>query len=217
MLGPRMVVLMLLPAVVGAVILLLTRGRRRPASRVSIRGLWLLAPVVAVTVGANVARGASQHDHGINRVEGALVLAASIAFVVLNRRADRGPVASVAVLGTGLGGALNAAAALIAGGMPVLMASARVAGYDYVAGDAPPSDYVFSDHLPLPVILLGDFIAIPGFLKVLSIGDLLLLPGLAALVVVAVRNVRVTAAPLAEDLRPAPGLRTDPDRREVKP
>lgn len=183
---------MLLPALLGLGIVLLSRRSPVSPERVSIRGVWLLIPVVAVTVAANVARGMSPHDHAVNRIEGALVLTASVVFIVLNLRAVRGPLTTLAVLGTGVGGAMNAAAALIFGGMPVLRTAARVAGYDYAPGSAPPSDYVFSDHLGLGAILIGDFIPIPGFLKVLSIGDLLLLPGLVALVVIAVRNLRAT-------------------------
>lgn len=182
---------MLLPALVGLGIVLMTQRRLMSSQRVSIRGVWLVIPVVAITVAANVGRGTSQHDHAINRIEGALVLAASVMFMLLNLRAVRDPLTTAAVIGTGVGGAMNATAALVFGGMPVLRSSARVAGYDFGPGSAPPSDYVFSDHLGLGAILIGDFIPIPGFLKVLSIGDLFLLPGLVALVVIAVRNLQV--------------------------
>jgi len=187
-----MLLLMLLPALLGLGIVLMTRSGPVSSQRVSIRGVWLLIPVVVITVAANIARGMSQQDHAINRIEGALVLAASMSFMLLNIHAVRGPLSTLAVVGTSVGGAMNAAAALIFGGMPVLRASARVAGYDFGPGKAPPSDYVFSDHLGLGAILIGDFIPIPHFLKVLSIGDLLLLPGLVALVIIAVRNLRVT-------------------------
>ena len=204
---------MLLPALLGLGIVLMTRSRPLSSQRVSIRGLWLLIPVFAITVAANLGRGMSQHDHAINRIEGALVVAASAAFVVLNIHAVRGSLTALAVIGTGVGGAMNATAALVFGGMPVLRSSARVAGYDFGPGSAPPSDYVFSDHLGLGAILIGDFIPIPGFLKVLSIGDLFLLPGLVALVVIAVRNLQAaggaSGAAATNHGGPADDLRED--------
>lgn len=187
-----MLVLMLLPALLGLGIA--WAARRSQARPRKVKGIWLLAPLLVITVAANAARGASQHDHVVNRVEGALVLAIAALFILLNVRVVRDRLTTLAILGTGVGGAMNAAAALIFGGMPVLRASARLAGYDYGSASPPPPDYVFSDHLGLGAILVGDFIPIPGFLKVLSIGDLLLLPGLAALVVIAIRSLKATTS-----------------------
>jgi hypothetical protein len=190
-----MLLLMLLPALLGLVIVIASRRTAARSEKISIRGIWLLAPLLVATVAADAARGSTDHDPAVNRIEGALVLAMSVLFVVLNVRAVRDRLTALAVLGTGVGGAMNAAAALVFGGMPALRASARIAGYDYGPDSTPPSDYVFSDHRGLGAILMGDFIPIPGFLKVLSIGDLLLFPGLAALVVVTVLNLKVAGRP----------------------
>lgn len=188
---------MLLPALLVIGFMVTPRGRRTRLRRVSIRGVWLLIPVVAVTIAADVTRGMSPHDHAINRIEGALVVVASGCFLLLNLRGLRDRLTAVAVLGVAVGGAINAAAALVFGGMPILGASARLAGYDYVPGSAAPSDYVYSDHLGLGAIVIGDFIPIPGLMKVLSVGDLLLFAGLAACGVAAVGNLLAVDPPAA--------------------
>jgi hypothetical protein len=184
-----MLALMFTPALMAIVLLLLVRRDRPATAEQRVRGVWLALAALAVHL---VVRFSWSHtdltESVVNRTGAATTLVLLGYFVWVNRDRARATAIGVWLIASGAG--LNAAATLAYGAMPALGSAARTAGYDDVGSEGHPFDgYVLSDHMSPIARYLGDFIPIPGQLKVLSIGDLMLIVGLMLVFVQAFRSV----------------------------
>lgn len=120
-----------------------------------------------------------------------------VAVIVLANRPTRATwTVGTAIAVTGAGVAANAAAVVIAGGMPYSRPAALAVGYSPEELAQVPG-YLDAATVPDVAAALGDLIPFGALMKVLSIGDLLLFAGVAALLALLVARLLV-----------APGERT---------
>jgi hypothetical protein len=172
-----MLILMASPLLVSVALLLHFRPRIESPGAARLRGAWLLpAALVGSLISSVLHNNTSLPAPVINRGLAALIILICLCFVALNLRLEP-PLNRAGVWLTTVGAAMNAAATLIFGYMPVLGSSAAAAGYRVPLNTHPNPRYVLSDNLGPFAVVVGDFMPLPGFLKVLSIGDLLLVPG----------------------------------------
>lgn len=161
--------------------LLATVALRRSRHEVAqLRGIAVLLPfVAALAVGTGLA-----HAHAwlppttVNRSSALAFIVLVASFAILNAPGQRGPARTAVWLVT-VGATMNAAITLVVGYMPVLEAAAARAGYQTPLAHHPTPKYVLSDDMPSLLIILGDFIPVPGLVKVISLGDVLLFAGTA--------------------------------------
>jgi hypothetical protein len=171
-LGPTTVALMLLPVVLGVVISLFLTRRASGDWRVS--GVWLLLVALPIAIVSDRERSSVADPALVNRIEAVLLCVVAACFVWLNRRHAVTTRAASWLVAVGVW--LNALGVVAYGAMPVLRSAAAVADNPFTSSHPSPG-YVRSDDLGWFGIVIGDFIPIPHFLKVLSIGDLLLFAG----------------------------------------
>lgn len=186
----QVVVLLLVPTLLTLGFVFVPRRGGTHARSLTVRGLWIVLVVVAVTaIGDRIASEWTDHQSTVSRAQAALVLLACAGFGWLNR--GGGPLLRTAVAAIVGGAALNAVPTLVYGGMPVLRSAILEAGYDAadLAGPHPKVGYVLSDGRGWLAHYAGDFIAVPDAYVVISIGDLLLWTGLAVLMAMALRRV----------------------------
>ncbi len=197
--GPRMMVLMLVPAAI-AVILLITLSRMNlPGHR--WRAVWLIPLAVVVHVVADYFRGRQSDTAITNRSEAVVVLVILSAALWSNREALASWLPRLALVGVLGGAALHALATLIYGYMPVLKGATVVAGFSVSPGLNPDPRYVYADDLGWLAIVLSDFLPIPDGFKVLSLGDLLMLPGAAIALALYLLTLRASTTPDIEAAR----------------
>lgn len=188
-----MLVLMVTPALMAVFLVLLLRRRQPDHAYRPVRGIWLVIVAIAVKLGVGAVRThTSLPESAVNRVGAAVVIAVLALFVWLNRDRARRTVVGAWLIACGAG--LNAVSTLAYGYMPALGSAARKAGYDVGDSGHPFAGYVLSDRMNPIARYTGDFIPIPGQLKVLSIGDLMLIAGLVVLLVDALRNAGRSAS-----------------------
>lgn len=188
-----MLVLMALPAAVACALVMLRPLPGLAAQWRAPRLLTLVLVVFVLSALRPILWQSLGDDITVTRAYSSLVIAALAAFAVANRRLLTRSTFGLGLIGALLGGALNSAAALIYGGMPILGSAAEVAGYNLDSAATAADGYVYSRPQSASMVLLGDFIPLPGFYKVLSVGDLLLFAGLA--MVAAVGLARIWSPP----------------------
>lgn len=161
---------------------------------IRIRGV----PVVILAAGLEALRLALPGDwvsaDVVARGFGAVDLVLVAVFVHLNRPSRTGWMVSLPVALAGVGVAANAAAVVLAGGMPYSRSAALAVGYtpEELSADLP--GYVEADSVPTAVAALGDLIPFHALMKVLSIGDLLLFAGVAATIAMVTAGLLVAPA-----------------------
>jgi hypothetical protein len=164
---------MLLPAVLGIAVAFLL-ARRDSGGEWRISGAWLILVALPVAVACDRLRGQVSDASVVNRGEAFVLCAVAAAFVYLNRKSSRTVVTSTWLVAVGVW--LNALGVLVYGAMPVLQGAAAVADKPFTSSHPSPG-YIRSDDLGAFGVVIGDFIPVPHFLKVLSIGDLFLFAG----------------------------------------
>ena len=172
-LGPTTVALMLFPVALGIAVALIA-ARRASDADFRVSGVWLVLIALPVAVLCDQWRTHVADPAVLNRLEAVVLCSVAAAFVYLNRQRSRLVTTSSWLVATGVW--LNALGVLVYGAMPVLQSAAAVADKPFT-GSHPSPGYIRSEDLSWFGVLIGDFIPIPHFLKVLSIGDLLLFTG----------------------------------------
>jgi len=202
-----MLILMLLPVAGAFVITPWVRRQLIPGETLAFRGAWLVPLGVGLKLTVDGLRSSGIPDEVLTRGAAIGMIAGALGFVLLNRHGHKVVRLGSASAATGAG--LNALAMLLFGAMPVNGWAANVAGYESV-GEHPSPGYVRSDDLGSAALWMGDFMPIPGFLKVLSIGDLFLFAGCVVLLAC------VFARLLTPAERSVTALRSGDTRGEVK-
>jgi hypothetical protein len=181
MVGPRMLALMLIPLVIGAIGAAVLHKRNLVNGRGDFRfeGIrWVLLAVVVEVVRELVVPARWLAEPSVGRAFALVDVGVGAWLLYLNRFGRKAIVVASAVAIAGTGVLMNAAAVMIAGAMPFSERGAQIANLPPSWLNPVPRGYVPGSQVNAVAGALGDIIPFPAVQKVLSLGDVLILSGL---------------------------------------
>jgi hypothetical protein len=190
--GPRFLILMLSPVVLGLVAASISRRRRAAFTAQDICAAFALIAIAALLefLRVSVLAPAEVNTPWVGRCFGTADLALGLLGTLwLGRRLwKRSPLGGWLVV-FGVGVVCNSVPVVATGAMPVSLPAARAANIPADLIAAPTAGYVSADQVSPWWAAFGDWIAFPGLEKVLSIGDVFLIVGLAGAVALVLRQL----------------------------